>query len=626
MMGQAEDEERDAEAVDAAIAEDEGWADLADAPIEADPSDQAHGANEEEVIVEGDLGEYQRPRGLPQPVAPTREARRLHDLTHLPYASWCWCCVSARKNNSPHFRSRSGADRDLPLFVMDYCFVRNEKDEQLAKVLVGKLYPSRKVFACIVDVKGTDEYAVRRLVDFIKESGLTKFVYKSDKEVSIIALMDEAIRRSGRAGKLLPADVPSPQAVPENSAVGESQSNGRAERTVQTVEDLLRTHKLSLETKIKARLPSDHAVLRWMVEFVADVLTKYTINSTGQSPYEELHGRKVREKRVEFGERVLYYVPKKGRAKLDGRWKIGVYLGHASNSNEVFIGIRNGNVVRSRSITRVVDEAKWTKEMVLGVIGTPSIPKHIEDGGMTDDEVERSIDPHDFDAEKVEPPDGNKLDTGHGPETFEERMLRENVADDSPARELLFKEFQDELERVRAERQPETRPRRVRITAADIAKHGYTVGCMRCYYMQMGDFSHSGGHNEECRARMYRAFEQEQGAKWAKVSAEVERSAAPPPPPAAVPPAGSPRPSPRSSPRIRPTGDPVPLARLRMSLLKLHQGRSLGQHQLPRKPEERALQMVPMNRQPSEPDLPSRQKKRLLICLGTLMMMILSQW
>ena len=86
------------------------------------------------------------------------------------------------RNNSFHFRSQTGSDKDLPLLVLDYCFVRNEKDEELAKVLVGKLYPSRKVFACVVDSKGADEYATRRMCVFISESGLANFVYKNDKE------------------------------------------------------------------------------------------------------------------------------------------------------------------------------------------------------------------------------------------------------------------------------------------------------------------------------------------------------------------------------------------------------------------------------------------------------------
>ena len=81
MMGPSE--------IEADGAEVDSWEDLADAPFAVDPVDAQHGVDEAEVIVEGDLGEYQQPRGLPQPVAPSHEARRLHELTHLPYANWC---------------------------------------------------------------------------------------------------------------------------------------------------------------------------------------------------------------------------------------------------------------------------------------------------------------------------------------------------------------------------------------------------------------------------------------------------------------------------------------------------------------------------------------------------------
>ena len=90
-----------------------------------------------------------------------------------------------------------------------------------------------------------------RLTQYIRETGLSKFnvVTKSDQERSIVAMVDEAVRRSGRSGT----------AVPEASAVGESASNGRAERTVQSIEDLLRVHTLSFESRIGMKLPCDHA-------------------------------------------------------------------------------------------------------------------------------------------------------------------------------------------------------------------------------------------------------------------------------------------------------------------------------------------------------------------------------
>ena len=144
------------------------------------------------------------------------------------------------------------------------------QDQDIVTLLVGKLYPFRKTFACVVDMKGrgTDGYAISRMTEFIRQSGLTTFVFKTDQESSIKALMeetiqkdadiktmmDEAIRRSGRQGDDIPLT-----AVPENSAVGALASNGRAERTVQTVEDQLRVLKAAFESRIGARC---HAATR----------------------------------------------------------------------------------------------------------------------------------------------------------------------------------------------------------------------------------------------------------------------------------------------------------------------------------------------------------------------------
>ena len=101
--------------------------------------------------MQDELGKNQVPRGRPEPIAPSREARLRHYLTHMPYASWCRWCVQGRRNNSPDFKSRDGSDRALPLLVLDYCFVRSEEDDDRATVLVAKLYPSRKMSDCVLE-------------------------------------------------------------------------------------------------------------------------------------------------------------------------------------------------------------------------------------------------------------------------------------------------------------------------------------------------------------------------------------------------------------------------------------------------------------------------------------------
>ena len=65
--------------------------------------------------------------------------------------------------------------------VADYCFVRDNEDKKLAKVLVVKMEPSNLLLCTVVDEKGVDEPTVRRLAQFIKECGYGHLAYRSDR-------------------------------------------------------------------------------------------------------------------------------------------------------------------------------------------------------------------------------------------------------------------------------------------------------------------------------------------------------------------------------------------------------------------------------------------------------------
>ena len=116
--------------------------------------------------------------------------------------------------------------------MADYCFVRDKDDKDVVTVLVARLYPSRMMLATVVDSKGPERNAVARLAKFLKDTGYSKVVYRSDQERSIVALFEETFKASNREGSPLHNSVLT-QMVPEASAVGESQSNGKAEDAVQ---------------------------------------------------------------------------------------------------------------------------------------------------------------------------------------------------------------------------------------------------------------------------------------------------------------------------------------------------------------------------------------------------------
>ena len=120
-----------------------------------------------------------------------------------------------------------------------------------------------------------DEDAIEELKVFLEENGVRSRVYKSDQEPSLKAFIDEALKRAGAASS--EDDDAVACAVPEYSAVGESASNGKAERAVQTIEDLARTLKSALEARIGARVGSTHPMMRWIVRHAALILNQFSV-------------------------------------------------------------------------------------------------------------------------------------------------------------------------------------------------------------------------------------------------------------------------------------------------------------------------------------------------------------
>lgn len=443
---------------DLGIELDEGYEDLEHGPAQAEVGDKVRVQDEAEIDADnGDV--YEVPRPHPEPRPPTARERAKHFLTHFPYISWCKHCVAGRRNNVGHYASNPD-ERTIPSIHLDFCFLRDSRDQDLLTCLVGRLTPSQAVFACPCDVKGADPYTVHRLNEFFKCTGVPHLVCKSDQESAIGSMVDEALvqlRRTAEHQDLV--------AVPELSAVGESQSNGIAERTVQAFEDDLRTLKSAFEERIGARLISTHPVLKWLVEHAASLRTRFAVTKNRVTAYEHLHGRKANDKIIEFGERVFYFVPRRLRSKLNLKWKIGIYLGAGHGSNESYVGTFSGDVIKARGLVRVVEGSRWHHEAIGRITCTPA--KRNPSGNTEYERVEDSEQPH------------ANLDDSH--DQKHERL------DDPQVQDALSK--------------------RVRVTQADFKNYGYSDNCPRCADLQAGHNRTNKPHTEACRLRIYGEFE-----------------------------------------------------------------------------------------------------------------------
>ena len=454
-----------------------------DSPLGVDKQSAVDGFDDQEEV-DAETGELSvRPMALPTPKMPSPAVVAHHNLTHYPYRSWCPWCAAARRPNSHHTTCNADRSRNVPMFCADYCFPKDQADPSTITVCVGRMKPSMSVFASVCDTKGPeDQYCLSRLENFLKEEGVSKIAYRSDQEASIIALIERALHNCGKAGTVT-------DAVPEHSAVGESSSNGTAENTVLQVEGQMRTLKAALEARLGARLPNTHPVMRWLVQHVASILNRQSTNPEGMTPYEYRHGRRSHGRTAEFGERLLYYVPKRLRAKIDLRWRVGIFLGTADRSNEAFIGTRSGNVVKSRSLARVVAENKWDADSVLRITGTPAQMCPNPDGNQDSTWVEAEIAPHEH---------------AHDP-SIDQQADDTNQPGSAPAKML-------DVDRGK---------QRIRITKQDLVKYGYSPGCKRCLDIQAGKHLTREHHSEECRYRLYSEFETHHDAKWESAKREL---------------------------------------------------------------------------------------------------------
>jgi hypothetical protein len=82
--------------------------------VEAKEGDEEE---EEEQVEEAKVSKPAR-----DPGAPTKAEIEEHEATHLPFRSWCPCCVAGRRDNPPH-RRREDEERQVPEVTMDYAFV-----------------------------------------------------------------------------------------------------------------------------------------------------------------------------------------------------------------------------------------------------------------------------------------------------------------------------------------------------------------------------------------------------------------------------------------------------------------------------------------------------------------------
>lgn len=150
---------------------------------------------------------------------------------HMPYRAWC---VTGRGRSPQHRRSHQDQALGIPTIAMDYCCIT----EGSSPVLCFKCSQTGGIAAHAVMSKEVTPEIVRLLACDIDNMGHMRVLLKGDNKPGMKAL----------AGCV--REFRTHPTVVEESPEYEAQSNGLAERCMQTVNSLVRATKSALEHRL----------------------------------------------------------------------------------------------------------------------------------------------------------------------------------------------------------------------------------------------------------------------------------------------------------------------------------------------------------------------------------------
>ena len=107
---------------------------------------------------------------------------------------------------------------------------------------------------------------------FIQQTGLRRFINKSDREPAMKSLKDAAAKS--------PEGV---ESTGQESPVGDHQANGDIEPAVRTLKAQMRATMFGLESRLGRQLAHDDPILIWIPSFAGDTFARFRKGPDGKT-------------------------------------------------------------------------------------------------------------------------------------------------------------------------------------------------------------------------------------------------------------------------------------------------------------------------------------------------------
>ena len=158
--------------------------------VDGQEIEETEKGDDSKVEDRAEVDEVRRPNPAARPYTPTKAEVYEHEVTHLPYRTWCKHCVKGRGVSTPHRKGNKEEKIGITISI-DYCFMTGEMDDDpdLPGVLMMWDDNHECLWALPVENKGAIDWVVKYVVDKLDDIGYrgVAISIKSDQEPAIVA-------------------------------------------------------------------------------------------------------------------------------------------------------------------------------------------------------------------------------------------------------------------------------------------------------------------------------------------------------------------------------------------------------------------------------------------------------
>ena len=214
---------------------------------------------------------------LPGPREPSKDEIEKHNLLHDSAVPWFDICIQSKIRDVFHRQARP---KVFPVIPVDYAVAGTHQGQPHFDFMVVTDMSAGAVWASAVLIKcKEDPYIVSSILSWLSELGLSKVIIQSDGEPASEVVV-RMVQSKGAMMENTPCEIIQQQSPQRYS----HQSNGGAERMVQTIRNQVKAKKIKIEKNSGITIEDNSPLFTWFPDTQLGNTRDSTNDKTQQQP------------------------------------------------------------------------------------------------------------------------------------------------------------------------------------------------------------------------------------------------------------------------------------------------------------------------------------------------------